>query len=89
VKRPSEVNILGHRVPILALPEQADDRNAGLSSTTAEVIYVLESLPDGVWDEILIHEVLHYLGDTLGKDLTEEQVKGLSSGLFSMGVRIR
>jgi len=83
------VTILGHRVPILPLPEQADDRNVGLASTTAEVIYVLESLPDGVWDEILIHEVIHYIGDTLGKDLSEEQVKGLSAGLFSMGVRIR
>jgi hypothetical protein len=89
MKRPRVVNIPGHRVPIMALPEQAYDRNVGLASTTAEVIYVLESLPDGVWDEILIHEVLHYIGDTLGKDLTEEQVKGLSAGLFSMGIRIR
>lgn len=89
MRRPKHVNILGHDVRILPLPEQADERNVGLASTTAELIYVMESLPDGVWDEILLHEVLHYLGDTLGKDLTEEQVKGLSAGLFQMGVRIR
>lgn len=89
MKRPKVLNILGHRVEILPLPIQADDRNVGMASTTAEVIYVEAGLPDGVWDEILLHEVLHYLGDTLGKDLTEEQVKGLSAGLFQMGVRIR
>ena len=89
MKRPTSVNILGHHVPIRPLPEQADDRNVGMASTTAEVIYVEASLPDGVWHEILLHEVLHYLSDTLGKDLTEEQVKGISAGLFSMGVRIR
>jgi len=89
VRRPKSVNILGHNVRILPLPEQADERNVGLASTTAELIYVMETLPDGVWDEILLHEVLHYLSDTLGKDLTEDQVKGLSAGLYQMGVRIR
>ena len=89
MRRPKEVTIIGHRVRILPLADQGDEKIVGFSSTTQETILISPTLPDGVWDEILIHEVLHYISDTLGKELTEDQIKGMSSELFAMGVRIR
>ena len=48
MKRPKVLNILGHRVEILPLPVQSDDVNVGMASTRGEIIYIEDSLPNGV-----------------------------------------
>jgi hypothetical protein len=87
VKR--DISILGHRVRILPLAEQGEDRITGFCDTAQETIYISRTLSAGAREEVLLHEVVHYISDTLGKELTEDQVKGISAGLYSAGVRIR
>jgi hypothetical protein len=88
VKRPASVDIMGHKVRILPMPEQGDEKIVGFVDTSREIIYVSTALSDGAWDEVLLHEVVHYISDTSGKELTEDQVKGMSNGLFNSGIRI-
>lgn len=87
--RPTSVEILGHHVRILELPPQADDDCKGFSDSSHEILYVSSQLSDGAWESSLLHEVIHYISDELGKDLSEEQTRGLATGLFSSGIRIR
>jgi hypothetical protein len=87
VKRPDHIFICGHRVRILPMAEQADDTVGYCKSRLGE-IYLCAELQDDQWTEILFHEATHFISDTHGLGLTEEQVYSLSNGFYSMGLRL-
>jgi len=87
VKRLDSIPICGHLVKILPMAEQADD-TVGYCKSRLEEIYICPELPDDQWVEILFHEATHFISDTHGLGLTEEQVYSLSNGFYSMGLRL-
>jgi len=89
VRWPREVTVLGHRLRVLPMGDQVDGNISGYCAEREECIYIAPGMADGQTDVVLLHEVLHFISDSLGKELTEEQIKGLAEGLYSAGVRIR
>lgn len=89
MKMPKEVTVLGHRLRILPMGEQVDGAVSGYCAPRDEAIYIAEGMVDGQTEVVLIHEVLHFISDSLGKEMTEDQIKGMAEGLYSAGIRIR
>ena len=87
--RPAHINVLSHRVSVLDMPEQCDDSVLGYCDTRKESIFINPALAEGTWQATLCHEFVHYASDALGLDLTEVEVSGIGSALYSAGVRIR
>lgn len=87
--RPSHINILGHKVRVLDMPEQCEDGILGYCDVAQESIFVKPNQEEGSWQATLCHEFVHYAGADLALDLTEAQVSGIGSALYSAGIRIR
>lgn len=88
MSRPASVSILGQKVRVRPLQEQFDDNIMGYCNIKKQLICVDSKLANSTWESVLLHESIHYISDTLGLDLTEEEVSGIGSGLYSEGVRI-
>lgn len=80
---------MGHKVRVMDMPEQVDDGVMGYCDTRKCAIYISAGLAEGAWQATLCHEVIHYASDSLGLDLTEAQVSGVGTALYSAGVRLR
>lgn len=89
MRRPSVVNIMGHVVRILPMPDQQDDNLHGYCDCQKDIVYLRVDLGEAVWEHDLIHEVIHWIDRSSDLELDEGQISGIAAGLFSMGVRIR
>jgi len=97
VERPKEISFLGRRIFIDSTWETtlnlADEGLDGDSDVRYDIIRIREDLPDGHWNEVLVHELLHFCWhQTALPHLLEEHeetvVRSLSPLLASL-VKIR
>ncbi|MDX1486558.1 MAG: hypothetical protein R3268_00050 [Acidiferrobacterales bacterium] len=93
-----DVYILGYRWRVLAkdqaeLQEEyeilwpgvaANQSVSGLCISYNHEIWYDESLSVEMAVSTILHEVIHAIDDHLGLNLTEQQVQGLETGLFSL-----
>lgn len=70
-----------------AIPEPGS-MAMGRSDSKNNVLWVNKELPPEVMQVTLLHEYLHLLSDMLHLELTEEQVCGISAGLYSTGITL-
>ncbi len=49
-------------------------------------IYIKANMPEDIKGEVLLHEVIHAICESLAIELTESQVTALSSGIFCVAV---
>lgn len=62
---------------------QFSNSSMGRSNTRTGEILISSKMPPDIREETILHEVIHILSDTLGIDLSENQVLALSSGLYA------
>lgn len=60
----------------------------GRSDNKNNVIWLNKELPPEVMQTTLLHEYMHLLSDILHLELTEEQVCGICTGLYSTGITL-
>ena len=83
------MNILGQEFEIVYRdcfhPEDAD---MGKTDTRLSQIIIRQNMNQDVSESTVLHEVIHVISEKLGLELSEAQVLGIESGLYSVGYRL-
>ena len=84
--RPERLKILGRRWEIEFKPggEPLGIDEIGCSDSEKQLITIKDGLKPDQERSTALHEVLHGISEMLGLGLTEKQVQGLETGLFSV-----
>lgn len=88
MRRPTYIYILGHKVDILPMGDQADENINGYCDWEHNKIYLRSTLADSVWDGVLLHEATHYIDESSDLGLDERDISAISNGFFTAGVRL-
>ena len=78
---PSVIRIFGKEWKIEIKPELKDNAYGYCNERTL-TIEIQSGLPETLFKDTLLHEILHAIDWTVGSKLTEEQVGVLASGLI-------
>lgn len=80
-----KVKILGKDYKILYKSDWTpDDLHMGYSNTKAAEICIKTGMPHQVQEETILHEILHVISEELLLNLKEQQVRGISTVLYSV-----
>jgi hypothetical protein len=63
-------------------PHDRSDLAMGRSEERKNIVSVASDMPDDLKEETLLHETIHLISANLMLGLTENQVQGLSIGLY-------
>lgn len=84
------VNILGRMVRIEYVPDLQDEGK----NLFGQILYIQEVIKlnanfEGTTrlEEIILHEIIHGVSDSLGMELDEQDVASMARGLWMAGVR--
>lgn len=77
------LRILGKTFEVLWVDEVAEDA-IGMCETHRQRIVMMKGLPVDTERDTLLHEVIHAIDETMGTELTEQQVVALASGLLAV-----
>ena len=79
------IDILGVTYEIVQVDASSlPDGYRGLCDSSHAKITLSNDLPSSVRRQILLHEITHAISDSLGMELTEEQVSSIGTGLASI-----
>lgn len=86
VKNPviDKIKIMGKQYDVSIFGPNGVDTVEGLSSQPDLYIKYRSDLPPANVDEVLLHEAVHMISDSLDLDLVETQVVGLGNGLYQL-----
>jgi len=79
----NSLRILGKTFEVLWVDEVAEDA-IGMCETYRQRIVMMKGLPAETEQDTLLHEVIHAIDETVGTNLTEQQVIALASGLLAV-----
>ena len=82
MKIPSQVIILGQPFDIIMKPQAEMEDELGCCQVTYNTIFLRQDMKDEKMGEVLLHEIIHAVGENLNLDLTENQVNNLAVGLY-------
>ena len=81
-----KINLLKDKIIILSkeliIEYNKSMQSYGECSYEDSIITIKENIKDDIKEEIILHEILHLISDSLGLELTEIQVRCLSSALY-------
>lgn len=79
------MKLLGRNVTINFVDEHPiESNNMGVADSVKSKITVRKGMPKDVTNSTILHESMHIINDNLGLDLSEKQILGLESGIFSL-----
>jgi len=85
VNEPKRIRILGKYYKIIKDSTPLEDsENVGLTDIQSCQITFLEDQDPQQQRDTIIHECVHAIEETMGLDLTEEQVLGLGGGIYAL-----
>jgi hypothetical protein len=76
--------LLNHKIELIVSASSPWVANGmGRCDTSKSQIHIKEGMPSDVQGSIFIHELVHYIADMNGIDLSEQTVNNLALGFFS------
>lgn len=78
------IKIMGKQYDISTFEPNGVDIVEGLSSQPNLYIKYRSDLPPANIEEVILHEAIHMISDSLNLDLVETQVVGLGNGLYQL-----
>ncbi len=83
-----ELDILGRKVVVEKAPQEQVPDACGYFHHTQGRIVVRDDLPPDMEAQVLLHELLHFVGDhLLSEPMQEEVIRALAAGLFAVIVQ--
>jgi hypothetical protein len=80
-----EIYIFGMRHDVATYQDKSvNDTSMGTSDSKRGIIKLCEGMPADIAEQTLLHEIIHLIDLNLGTELTEKQVLGITSGIYSV-----
>lgn len=82
--KPDSVRVFGKNYNIKYVPEDNGMEELGLLDYDKLTMMVKEGQPSIEESDTILHETIHAIDGVMGLELTEEQVRGIATGLIGV-----